>query len=346
MARTRSNHLWRGLRFGELFTVKRILVTGANGFVGRNTLAPLRRRGLEVHGVVAPGEVLDVRNVIEHGVDLLDPREVRRLVRDVAPSHLLHLAWCTEHGKYWEAPENLDWVAASLTLARAFHEHGGRRLVMAGSCAEYDWAAPACRVRETELQLPEAEDALEISTLDERVAPCNPSSLYGISKHALHTLVSAFCSRVGISGAWARIFFLYGPDEDPRRLVASVIRSLLSGEPAECTHGDQVRDFLHVADAGSALSALVDSRVEGPVNVASGNALPLSELLLILGQRLGRRDLIRLGARPAAEDEPAILAADTGRLNHEVGWEPTMDLETGLEATIAWWRNRLDGGAS
>jgi dTDP-L-rhamnose 4-epimerase len=344
--------------------VKRILVTGASGFVGRNTLDPLRARGFEVHGAMARGEGLDVRGVVAHCADLLDPHQVRRLFNDVAPSHLLHLAWCTEHGKYWEAPENLDWVAASLTLARAFHDHGGMRMVMAGSCAEYDWAAPNCTVQETNPSLPLGrgrgeggsrnekkprpwgKEVRETSTCIEGVSPCKPATLYGISKHALHTLVSAFCARAGISAAWARIFFLYGPDEDPRRLVASVIRALLSGESAECTHGEQVRDFLHVADAGSALAALVDSGVEGPVNVASGNAVPLSELLHALGKHLGRGDLIRLGAKPAPENDPPILAADTRRLNDEVGWEPTVDLETGLEATISWWRNRLEGCAS
>jgi nucleoside-diphosphate-sugar epimerase len=312
-------------------------VTGANGFVGRNTLDPLRACGFEVHGTTAPGKNLDSPNVVEHRVDLLDPDQVRRLVSDVAPSHLLHLAWFTEHGEYWEALENLDWVAASLTLARAFYEHGGRRLVMAGSCAEYDWAASDCMAEET---------GCETLTCIEGVTPCNPATLYGISKHVLHTLISAFNTRKGMSGAWARIFFLYGPDEDPRRLVASVIRSLLAGEPAGCTHGEQVRDFLHVTDAGAALAALVDSDVEGPVNVASGNAVPLRELLHVLGRLLGRGDLIRLGARPAPPNDPPILAADTRRLNDEVGWEPAVDLETGLETTIAWWRNRLEGGAS
>jgi len=325
--------------------VKRILVTGASGFVGRNTLAPLCQRGFEVHGAVAPGETLDVLGVVEHDVDLLKPHHVRCLFNDVTPSHLLHLAWCTEHGKYWEAFENLDWVAASLTLARAFHEHGGRRMVMAGSCAEYDWSAPKVTVKGTNSPAPPGEGMCETSTCIEGVTPCNPATLYGISKHALHTLMSALNAQADISGAWARIFFLYGPSEDPRRLVASVIQSLLSGEPAECTRGEQVRDFLHVTDAGSALAALVDSDVEGPVNVASGNALPLRELINVLGEMLGRSDLIRLGAKSTPENDPPVLAADTRRLNREVGWEPSIDLETGLEATISWWRDRLrDGG--
>ena len=351
VARTSSGHFGRGLPAGEIFIVKRILVTGASGFVGRNTLGPLRTLGFEVHGTVESRDVLDERGVVEHDVDLLDSHQIRRLIRDVAPSHLLHLAWCTEHGKYWEALENLDWVAASLTLARAFHEHGGKRMVMAGSCAEYDWAAPNRTAQETNPPPPQGgspagEESRETSACVEGVTPCRPATLYGISKYALHTLISAFNDRAGISGAWARIFLLYGPNEDSRRLVASVIRSLLSGEPAECTHGEQVRDFLHVADAGSALAALVNSGVEGPVNLASGKAVPLSELLHVLGKQLGRGDLIRLGARPAPPNDPLVLAANTRRLNEEVGWEPAMDLETGLEATISWWRNQLQGGAS
>ena len=343
--------------------MKRILVTGASGFVGRNTLEPLRGHGFEVHGATAHGEGLDVRGVVEHDVDLLDPHQVRRLISDIAPSHLLHLAWCTEHGKYWEAPENLDWVTASLTLARSFSDHGGRRMVMAGSCAEYDWGALACTAQGKELSLdqggvrgesggrtspkiPWEKEFCQTSTCIEEITPCNPATLYGVSKHVLHTLVSAFNTRAGISGAWARIFFLYGPDEDPRRLVASVIRSLLSGEPALCTHGEQVRDFLHVADAGSALAALVDSGVEGPVNVASGRAVSLRDLLHMVGENIGRSDLIHLGARPAPANDPPILAADTRRLNDEVDWEPAINLEAGLEATVAWWRNRLNGGAS
>lgn len=365
----RTARTWRD-RFGGVqnvggsSTVKRVLVTGAGGFVGRHTFNPLRALGFEVHGVLMPGEVLDSCGVITHGVDLLDPHEARQLLCDVAPSHLLHLAWCTEHGEYWEAQDNLDWVAASLLLARSFAEHGGKRMVMVGSCAEYSWPTSNGIRQGTNILVPlerswgeggvrkeidppsTGEDACENATCIEGVTSCNPETLYGISKHVLHKLISEFNARVGVSGAWARVFYLYGPGEDPRRLVASVILSLLSGEVADCTHGEQVRDFLHVADAGSALAALVDSSVEGPVNVASGNGTPVRELLSMLGKHLGRGDLIRFGAKSVPPGDPPVLVADTRRLNDEVGWEPAMGLETGLEATVTWWRNRLEGRES
>jgi nucleoside-diphosphate-sugar epimerase len=141
-----------------------------------------------------------------------------------------------------------------------------------------------------------------------------------------------------MSTAWGRIFHQYGPYEHPDRLVASVIRQLLGGKVAECTHGRQIRNFLHVADVGSAFAALLDSAVEGPVNIGSQDRLVLAELIGLIAKRIGRPDLIRLGSRPASPGEPAVLAPDVGRLYDEVGWRPSFSLEDGLAETIAWWQ--------
>src|SRR5207245_614301 len=82
-------------------------------------------------------------------------------------------------------------------------------------------------------------------------------------KLALASLLEAYAGQTGLSQAWARIFFLYGPREHPKRLVSSVIRSLLRGERARCSHGQQIRDYLHVEDAAGALVALLESEVTG-----------------------------------------------------------------------------------
>ena len=95
--------------------------------------------------------------------------------------------------------------------------------------------------------------------------------------------------RRGISFAWGRIFFLHGPGEHPDRLVPSVTRALLAGEPARCTDGRQVRDFLHSSsDAAHAFAALLALRVEGPVNIASGRGCRSRELVGWIGDALGR----------------------------------------------------------
>jgi nucleoside-diphosphate-sugar epimerase len=144
----------------------------------------------------------------------------------------------------------------------------------------------------------------------------------------------------GLSTAWARVFFQYGPGEHPDRLVASVIRHLLSAREAPCSHGRQIRDFLHVADVGAAFAALLDSAVTGPVNIGSGTGIAIGELLGEIARQIGRPDLLRLGARAAPPGEPAVLVADVTRLHAEVGWRPHYTLADGLCSAIEWWRER------
>jgi nucleoside-diphosphate-sugar epimerase len=195
-------------------------------------------------------------------------------------------------------------------------------VVAAGSCAEYQSQDGACVEDET---------------------PCRPSTLYGVCKNAVQEILRAYCRLTGLSSAWGRIFFLYGPAEHPDRLVASVIRALLAGRKARCTDGLQVRDFLHVQDVADAFVALLDSDVTGPVNIASGRAVEVRTVVRTIARQLGRPELVELGAVPSRPGEPAAIVADTRRLEREVGFRPTLGLEEGLARTIA--ACRLDAGA-
>jgi nucleoside-diphosphate-sugar epimerase len=231
------------------------------------------------------------------------------------PTHLLHLAWYAEHGKFWDAGENLDWLAASLRLIRSFRESGGRRAVVAGTCAEYDWARDCCSER----------------------TPLRPATLYGTSKNALRQVLESYAAACGLSTAWGRIFFTYGPGEQPTRVVAAVARALVSGEPVDCSPGTQVRDFLYVADVAAAFAALADGDATGTFDVGSGQPIMLRDLLLRLEELAGRVGLVQLGRRPQP-NEPARIVADTRRLRDAVGWQPGYTLDAALEETLDWWR--------
>src|SRR5882672_6035426 len=222
--------------------MKRVLLTGANGFVGRHCLPPLLAQGYEVHAVAsrkhAPPATLP--GVHWYRVDLLDRDQISALLAEVRPTHLLHCAWYAVPGKYWTATENFRWVEAGQHLLQAFAEQGGQRVVGVGSCAEYDWSDGHC---------------------SEFVTPLKPATLYGSCKHAFQILLAAYSRQTKLSAAWGRLFFLYGPHEPPERLVASAIRSILLEEPALCSHGQQIRDFLYVEDAANALVALLSSDI-------------------------------------------------------------------------------------
>ncbi|HZT43590.1 MAG TPA: NAD(P)-dependent oxidoreductase [Chthonomonadaceae bacterium] len=297
--------------------MNRVLVTGATGFIGRHALAPLVAGGDEVHAVTIDAPVEAAPEVAWHQADLLDPGCVADLLAKVRPTHLLHFAWYVAPGQYVTSPENFRWVQASLELLRRFAECGGQRVVMSGSCFEYDLRYGYC---------------------SERVTPLAPDTLYGTCKHALHTMLVVFADQAGLSQAWGRIFYLYGPHEYPQRLVPSVIRALLDGETARCSHGRQIRDFLHVQDVAGAFVALLRSDVAGPVNIASGQPVALQEVIGKIAARLNAEDRVQLGVLPAPPSEPPLIVADTRRLREEVGWRPHYDLDSGLEQTISWHR--------
>lgn len=309
--------------------MKKVLLTGATGFIGRHCIPLLQSRGYEVHAVSSQAliAVTAAPSAVHwHQANLLDAAAVSALVPAVAPTHLLHFAWIVEPGVYWTSRENFAWVQSSLHLLRAFGECGGQRVVMAGTCAEYDWRYGYC---------------------SENMTPLQPTTTYGTCKHALQLLLATFASQSQLSAAWGRIFSLYGPGEQPQRLVAGVINSLLRDQPARCSHGEQIRDFLYVKDVADALVALLESSVTGPVNIASGQPIKLSQVLATIGHLTGKSDLIRLGARDVSPDEPDLLVAKVHRLRDEVGWVPQYDLEQGLRQTLDWWtgHNAASGDA-
>ena len=302
---------------------RRVLVTGASGFIGRPAVVALQKCGYETH-VVSRNVAQSPIGTIQHQANLLDFDEQRQLIERVRPTHLVHLAWSVEPGRFWTDFANLDWVAASLSLVRAFAEGGGQRAVFAGTCAEYDWS---------------------FENLIEHETPLRPKTLYGAAKLGLWTIIEALGRQTGVSVAWGRLFFVFGPGEASNRLVSDICSSLLTNRPVACTEGRQQRDFLHVADAASALVALLSSEKQGPVNIARGQTFAVRDIVLTLARQIGRPDLIQLGARPSPVDEPMRLAAAAKILTNEVGFLPCFDMERGLADTLAWWRQEIGEGS-
>jgi nucleoside-diphosphate-sugar epimerase len=289
---------------------RRLLVTGAAGFVGRHVLGQLSASDWDIHAVSRGPADAESSLATWHACDLRDSAQAERLIDRVRPTHVLSLAWNAEHGQYWTAPDNDEWADGTIALARALARHGGQRLVGAGTCAEYDWTA------------------LDGPCHEERT-PARPHTRYGRAKLRAAQAIAEIGRESDLSTAWGRLFFLYGPGEDPRRLVPDVSRTLRAGERASVTEGKQIRDFLHVTDAARAFVTLLASEITGAVNIGSGVGVSLRQVVEIIERTSGRTHAVDFGAIPMRADEPPSIVADITRLR-STGWRQQVSLEQGL----------------
>jgi nucleoside-diphosphate-sugar epimerase len=300
----------------------RVLLTGATGFLGAQIARVLVGAGCEVVAPVRVGsdrwriESIAARLTIVAG-DVCS-EDFASEAHKWAPDICIHSAWEASAPDYLVSRRNVDLAAGTVRLALALRDSGCRRFVGIGTCFEYDTTA---------------------GYLSEKTR-LGPGHLYSACKAGAALAVEQIGRGGPMSVAWARLFYLYGPFEPSRRLVPTVVQALLEGRDAAVTPGGQVRDFLHVEDAASALWAIALSAAEGPINVGSGIPTQVRAMVTRIGATVGRPELLKIGALPYAEGDPMFVCANIRRLTSECAWSPRYDLEEGLAHTIAWWRRR------
>lgn len=292
--------------------MSRVLITGASGFIGRALVPLLLSAGHEVHAIgrtEQPG-------TIHYQADLL-ASDAANAVRAIGATHLLHCAWYAVPRLYWTAPENIDWLTASLAIAKGFAAGGGQRLVGLGSCAEYCWGD---------------------DPLDETRSQIAPATIYGAAKALAGLMLTSAASTLGLSVAWARLFFPYGAGERPERLLGTLLHALASGGRASFGAGLQSRDFIYVEDVASALVALLSSDVSGAVNVGSGEAVEVRRFIALAADAANMTDRIDIGATSAGIGEVPVVRASVVRLASEVGWRPRFSIEAGIADAVRRFR--------
>ncbi|OGI00314.1 MAG: hypothetical protein A2Y25_01645 [Candidatus Melainabacteria bacterium GWF2_37_15] len=278
--------------------MKKIIITGASGFIGRNTINPLIKYGYDIHAIYY-NKKIDINGLIWHKVNLLDHDQVNILFKTVQPSHLLHLAWDVIPGNYLYNSNNYAWLNSGINLLRSFKENGGKRAVVAGTQAEYYSNYP-----------------------------------YSACKRALLEVLKS----LDISYAWGRIFNLYGENEYSTRLIPSIITSILKGEEIICSSGEQIRDYMYVKDVAEAFVEIVNCEIQGIIDIGSGQGIKVKDIIYKITEKMNGHELIKLGTKKTSLNEVSHSIADISRLKNEVGFLPQFTIDDGLEQVIKWHR--------
>jgi nucleoside-diphosphate-sugar epimerase len=301
----------------------KVLITGASGFVGSHVTRLLLSKGYEVHAICRKSsnlwriqDTLSSLNIIHYDLQSI---ALKNVLQEIQPESCIHLAWYAEPGKYLHSLENLNSLHASLDLLLVLAQVGCKRFVGIGTCFEYN---------------------LNLGYLSESSAT-EPQHIYAATKVALSTVLKEIGSITGMSTAWLRLFYQYGPMEDERRLVANVITALLQGSIVQTTEGKQVRDFLHIEDVASAILAVTQSDLQGVINIGSGQPVTVRELGCKIGELLERPHLIEWGALPYRANDPMFVCANNSLLLTKTNWTQTYDLTGGLQHTIDWLKQNF-----
>jgi len=252
-------------RIGDMS--KKVFIIGCSGQIGSRLTILLLRYGFVVHGVSGSKPcTIDDKNHFCRKIDLLNST-ISLNLGEFKPDIMVHTAWVTSPGVFWESTINYDWVKVSKKIIQEFKQSGGKYLVVTSTCAEYSWESP--------------QPLSEISK-------ANPKSNYGKSKLELLNWVSS----TTIPFLWTRTFFQFGLNEPDGRLIPSLVDSLLAGKKFEVRNPNDTRDFIYIKDVAEVLNTLICKEQLGIINIGTGYGTEIRSITKLIADQIGRKDLV------------------------------------------------------
>ncbi len=301
----------------------RCLVTGASGHLGSFLTTRLLSEGHEVIALVRPeSDLWRLAEVIERvkliSADLANIASAAPAIERAKPEAIFHLAWQGVTSNFRNSTEQITSnVKGSLELFEMARTAGGKLWLGVGSQAEYG----------------PHETVLTEET------PVHPVTAYGVGKLGVGLLTKKLCELTGMRYVWLRLLATYGPKDDERHLIPSVIRRLLKGERASLTSGEQKWDYLYVEDAAEAIyRAAVTEDAEGIFNLSSGEAHTVRSIVERIRNLIDPSASLGFGELATSPDQIRHLQADITKLEAATGWTPRTSLDEGLRRTVEWSR--------
>jgi len=310
----------------------RTVVTGGAGFLGSHLVDRLLHEG---HEVICLDNLITAE--LDHIAHCFGHERFRFVKMDVT-EHLyvegpvdavLHLASPASPADYLKYPiQTLKVGALGTHKALGLAKAKGARLLLASTSEVY--GDPQVN--------PQPE------TYWGHVNPIGPRGVYDEAKRFAEAMTMAYHLSHGLESRIARIFNTYGPRQrlyDGRAVANFVVQALHNHPLTVYGDGSQTRSFCYVSDMIEGLTRLLNSNVHEPVNLGNPEEISILELANLVRELVGSES--RIEFRPLPQDDPKVRRPDITRAKVHLGWEPHVDLRTGLQATIAYFRERLHG---
>jgi nucleoside-diphosphate-sugar epimerase len=285
---------------------KKVLLTGATGLIGKETIDPLLQFGYEVFALSSRKQIGNEK-VKWLYADLLDYGSIEKAICEIKPLYLLHFAWYTGEG-YLSADVNYQLKDASLNLLEAFKKNGGQRAIFAGTCFEYDFKNTP--LKET--------DAL------------NPLTIYAQCKNELREHAELYAKKHDLSFGWGRIFYVLGHGEHENRLLPYIVKLLKNNEKVIIKSGPLIRDYMYTKDIAGAFVKFLDSDITGCVNICSGKGFSIKEFAFKIAEKM-KKSLNSFEFVDDIANQTAVIVGDNTILLNEVKYQSKYNMDKALD---------------
>ena len=286
---------------------KKVFLTGGTGLIGKETIPFLIENGFEIYALTLGNEE-DTPNIKYIKANLFDKNEIEKVMEEIKPQYLLHYAWLSTG--LFNDNCNFDFLTSSIDLLKSFVKNGGKRVVMAGTYAEYGYR------NETLVESMKSE----------------PINIYSQCKDYVRQISELYCKNNNVSFGWGRIFSAFGKETDPRRLTSDVINHLKADEEVIIKSGSLIRDYIYTKDIAAAFVKFLDSNVEGTVNICTGKERTIREYVMEIAKLMGKEQLVIFNEQSSPQQVRVV--GNPQRLNKEVGFVPQYTVTEALKEII------------
>lgn len=285
--------------------MKKVIVTGINGLIGQYIYEPLHNLGFEVFGIGT--KLKNEKNYF--CVNLNNHVELSNIFNSVKPEYLIHLAWDTKKG-YLDSDSNFDLLSSSINMLKYFKENGGKRVIFTGTCFEYKFKNTP------------------IHEYDE----LNPTTIYAKCKNYLREISEIYCIKHNVDFIWARIFYVYGKNENPNRLFPYIIESLKNDRKVIINHSQLEKDYVFAGDIANIFSLLLNSDFKGNINICSGKIISINEIARKIAKKMNKEYLLEL--KTLETNEPKIIIGDNTQLIEKLKFKNYANIDEIIEKLI------------